>query len=336
MRLNFKIGYLLVQNQQIQWQHSRDLLRRSKMSQSIDGGSALSEASDVPSQNFSVMTPSVARFSRATSTDYRNYHMSNPNPQTSSMRFYGPRDMGGANGTITPTESDMIRFGKRVAIGGKLNNDELLQDHLREMRQHLSEKRNQRNAQIEQDRKYLARVADRDAHEKDMKMRSSQVLKNEFLFFNDQKQLENKMKKDQEREEFEKTKNDYFPFVSGELLEQHRKGLSGQMRADLQNYLVSKTHSGSMVGNGRMSNTGNSPLTAEAGALMVGEGQLSQGSSRLTKASPSIVKALHDSCYLRPDQNPRVIQDNDPVKATTWKAAVNRHQTTVSQQKQFN
>ena len=29
----------------------------------------------------SVITPSVANFSRATSTDYRNFHLSNPNPQ---------------------------------------------------------------------------------------------------------------------------------------------------------------------------------------------------------------------------------------------------------------
>ena len=74
-----------------------------------------------------------------------------------------------------------------------------------------------------------------------MKMRSSEVLKNEFLFFNDQKQLENKLKKDQDKEDNEKNKLDYFPFVSGEMLEQHRQGLSGQMRADLQNYLVAKS-----------------------------------------------------------------------------------------------
>ena len=41
--------------------------------------------------------------------------------------------------------------------------------------------------QMETDNKYLARVADRDQKEAHMKMRSSEVLKNEFLFFNDQK-----------------------------------------------------------------------------------------------------------------------------------------------------
>lgn len=41
--------------------------------------------------------------------------------------------------------------------------------------------------QLDQDRKHLAKVGDRNQHDAHMKMRSSEVLKNEFLFFNDQK-----------------------------------------------------------------------------------------------------------------------------------------------------
>jgi len=37
-------------------------------------------------------------------------------------------------------------------------------------------------------------------------------------------------------------------------------------------------------------------------------------SDRLTKTSNSTVKALHDSCYVIPEKNPRVIKDDDPVK----------------------
>ena len=36
LRLNFKVGYLLISNQLVQWQHCRDLLRRHRVSQSID------------------------------------------------------------------------------------------------------------------------------------------------------------------------------------------------------------------------------------------------------------------------------------------------------------
>lgn len=36
LRLNFKVGYMIVNNQLMQWQHSKELLRRHKVSQSID------------------------------------------------------------------------------------------------------------------------------------------------------------------------------------------------------------------------------------------------------------------------------------------------------------
>ena len=164
------------------------------------------------------------------------------------------------------------------------------------MRQHLIEKRNQRSMQIDEDRKYLARVADRDGQEQHLKMRSSEVLKNEFLFFNDQKQLENKLKREQEREEYQKSKLDYFPFVSGELLEQHRQGLSGQMRADLQNYLIAKSQG--LVGtDSRKFSTPNRSSARESVFKAISDGSVDTRSDRLTKASTSIVKALHDSCY---------------------------------------
>ena len=94
--MNFKVGYLTVTNQLMQWKHSNELLRRHKVAQSIDGTSQTSSAipSDRPSNALSVITPSVAHHSRATSTDYRNHHMSNPNVQDSQTRFMGARDMG--------------------------------------------------------------------------------------------------------------------------------------------------------------------------------------------------------------------------------------------------
>ena len=135
LRLNFKVGYFNVSNQLIQWQHSRELLRRHRVSQSIDGNSvADSQQSEKPSSMVacSVITPSVARHSRATSTDYRNFHVSNPNPQASATKFLGPRDtqsksMHSSNGFGSPSkDAELIRFGKRIHFGNKVTNDELL------------------------------------------------------------------------------------------------------------------------------------------------------------------------------------------------------------------
>ena len=94
---------------------------------------------------------------------------------------------------------------------------------------------------MDQDKQFLTRVAGENDRDQTMKIRSSEVLKNEFLFFNDQKQIENKMKKDEEKKQAKKEKLDFFPFVSGELLEQHRLGLSNQRHSDMRNYMVAKS-----------------------------------------------------------------------------------------------
>lgn len=36
-------------------------------------------------------------------------------------------------------------------------------------------------------------------------------------------------------------KADFFPFVSGELLEEHRKHLNKQMRSEIQQYMTAKS-----------------------------------------------------------------------------------------------
>lgn len=73
-----------------------------------------------------------------------------------------------------------------------------------------------------QERDDLKRMAaDIDSADK-MKMRSSEVLKNEFLFFNDQKKLDNKIRKEMEQRGKKGEEYSHFPFVSGELIEAHR------------------------------------------------------------------------------------------------------------------
>jgi len=202
MRLNFKVGYINITNQLMQWQHSRELLRRHKpMRQSIDGISRASSqctttTSERNSQCISVITPSVAHYSRATSTDYKNHHISNPNPQATSTRFYGPRDfnsstpMGMLNqtapldsGSPLQDQAELVRFGKRVSIN-RMTNKELLEDHLKEMRQHLIEKKHQRDLQIQQDQNYIKRTQARDRMESENKKRSNDMLKDDFHFFN--------------------------------------------------------------------------------------------------------------------------------------------------------
>lgn len=62
-----------------------------------------------------------------------------------ATRFAGPRDGQSSKGFGSADKNaDLIRFGKKINFGGKMTNDELLQDHLKEMRQHLMDKKAQR------------------------------------------------------------------------------------------------------------------------------------------------------------------------------------------------
>lgn len=49
------------------------------------------------------------------------------------------------------------------------------------------------------------------------------------------------------------------------------------------------------------------------------------------RQSPHTVRTnmLFESSYLRPEENPRVVQDNDPVKAITLAKATERHRSKV-------
>ena len=79
----------------------------------------------------SAITPSIAKFSRATSTDYNNFHISNPNPQNVPVRFKGARDFNSTGGTNKTEHEELLRFGKRVNFGPHQSNADILEAHLK-------------------------------------------------------------------------------------------------------------------------------------------------------------------------------------------------------------
>lgn len=117
--------------------HSKEILRRNTAGQSVDmsttGATTLANNDRLTIMQ-SAMTPSVAKLSRATSTDHDNFHMSNPNPQRSLIKFKGPRDMTSTvtsgSGADTESQIDFLRFGKRVSFGAQVSNAEVLETHL--------------------------------------------------------------------------------------------------------------------------------------------------------------------------------------------------------------
>ena len=154
MRINFKVGYLIIQKNIIQWQHSRELLHKHGVSHAYD---EMTITTRDPAME-SVMTPSVALYSRATSTDYKQYHTSNPNPQAVKPQYYGIRDNESRSSSVQDPGADIIKFGKRMNFGKQLNNEDVLEEHLAQMRQKNEGQKLARELKLKEEREALVRV----------------------------------------------------------------------------------------------------------------------------------------------------------------------------------
>ena len=99
--------------------------------------------SSVQRKDLSVATPSL--FSRMRSTG-RNvlgssagFHAANPNPQIGGRPYKGIREMGYDTylSTADPMQ-EIMRFGKKVACPSSQTSEQLMQEHLRQMRDKLN------------------------------------------------------------------------------------------------------------------------------------------------------------------------------------------------------
>lgn len=142
----FKIGKLISKNGEITWKTFRE---EDKMNKTFHGDPTLDSRAGsnyskimVGSQyrkDMSVMTPSITKTratSHATSTQ-RSFHMANPNPQKYPQKFKGVRELGyqGFEKLIDPT--DVIKFGKKVNYETRPTNDQIMEEHLRQMREKM-------------------------------------------------------------------------------------------------------------------------------------------------------------------------------------------------------
>ena len=142
VRMMFKIGKLISQNGQLNWTSYREGDQMAKTFQSTDGYSTTYSKQMVNSQyrkDFSVMTPSVAK-TRALSqkdSELKSFHMANPNPQGFGPKHKGVRDVGYKNYEKLIDPTDVIKFGKKVNYENKATNDQIMEEHLRQMREKM-------------------------------------------------------------------------------------------------------------------------------------------------------------------------------------------------------
>jgi hypothetical protein len=97
--------------------------------------------SDIQSYTKSAMTPSIAK-TRAASHNFsfdesRTFHMANPNPQNHNQKFKGVRDLGYKQYEKLMDPTDVIKFGKKVNYDTRLTNNQVMEEHLRQMREKM-------------------------------------------------------------------------------------------------------------------------------------------------------------------------------------------------------
>ena len=112
--------------------------------------------------------------------------------------------------------------------------------------------------------------------------------------FNFEKRLADERKRNKEMRS-KQERIDFFPFISGEVLEQNRQRINAQLKGEFQQYMTSRANQATPLrtqddlrSTSKKEGLRNSQFFASA-------------SNRLTKPSQGYVKELFDSCYKRPD-----------------------------------
>ena len=192
LRLMLKIGRLIIRNGTIQWKSFKE---EDIMNRTYTNGDAWSRVTSqnsramvgsVHRKDLSVMTPSVNKSVRTQSlkqSDRRSFHMANPNPQPFGQKFKGVRDLGYQNMQIDP--ADIVKFGKRVDFQRKLTSDEVMQEHLRQIRQKMEISKLSNDLKRKQEREFLEQIKRLEELEEQRQKLSKDAINKDFVFYNE-------------------------------------------------------------------------------------------------------------------------------------------------------
>ena len=118
----------------------------------------------------------------------------------------------------------------------------------------------------------------------------------------------------------------YFPFIGSEKIEQKRIEMNDQLKTDLKSFMNYKrsqrTRQSSQMGwtHDKISNIRSEDSVKDA----------------YYKNSNKAVKHLYDSSYMKPNENYRVVQDDNPVKAAIMDQALKRHEQEMEMNTNFH
>ena len=124
---------------------------------------------------------------------------------------------------VDPT--DIVRFGKRVNYENKLTSDAVMEEHLSQMREKMNQQKAALAMKKKQEMEFLEHIRKLDELEHSRQAASKKAINSDFVYYNGQIQAENQDKRNNTIAAKRTDKYNYFPFVSGELIEKHRATL---------------------------------------------------------------------------------------------------------------
>lgn len=121
---------------------------------------------------------------------------------------------------------EMLKFGRRVVFDKQMSNRDVLERHLTDIHENSNMRRSQYDTSKQQEREYVdKRKRDDDLREAE-KQFYNQQLRQEYSRHNQLEKVNQDINHMNAVESRNAEKADFFPFVSGELLEEHRKHLN--------------------------------------------------------------------------------------------------------------
>lgn len=92
--------------------------------------------------------------------------MANPNPQQHQVKYKGVRDIGYREHEKLVDPTDIVKFGKKVNYESKLNNELVMEEHLRQMREKMEQGKANHDIKRKQEKEFLAHIKDLEELEK--------------------------------------------------------------------------------------------------------------------------------------------------------------------------
>jgi aspartate oxidase len=114
---------------------------------------------------------------------------------------------------------DIVKFGKKVSYDTKLNHNEVMEEHLKQMRLNVLSNKNTQSVRLQQEKDFLGQIKQLEGLERERKKHFDEAKQMDFRKSNNTLNEEVMAKRAVRRDEETGSRYSHFPFTSGDLIE---------------------------------------------------------------------------------------------------------------------